>query len=86
MRIKSSNLKIFLILSGRTFLLLVLIGLGLPLPFLLLRVPSFAIGDDPFWLLRWRNTTADSGIQLNIMLLFIIAIAVGWIGLVAKRR
>jgi hypothetical protein len=86
MRAKASNLRTFLSLSGGTFLLLLLINLGLPALLLLLRVPSFAIGDGPFWLLRWENTAARSGIEFNLLLLFIIAIAVGLIGLIAKQR
>jgi hypothetical protein len=64
----------------------VLINLALPLLFALLRVPSFTIGEGLFWLLRWKNTTVDSEIQFNILLLFTIAIAVGLIGIIAKQR
>lgn len=86
MKVRASNWKTFLSLSGGTFLLLLLINLALPAFFLLLRVPSFVIGNDQFWLLRWQNTSKDSGIEFNIFLLLIIAIAVGLIGFLMQQR
>ncbi|NJK54235.1 MAG: hypothetical protein HC936_18300 [Leptolyngbyaceae cyanobacterium SU_3_3] len=82
----SSNLKTFLRLSVGTFLLLLLIKIALPAMFLLLRVPSFEIGTEPFWLIRWNNTTDGSGVQFNVLPLIAIAILTGLLGLLIKRR
>jgi hypothetical protein len=81
-----SNLKRFLRLSLGAFVLLLLINIGLPALFLLVQVPSFAIGTDPFWLLRWSNTDRGSGIQFNVLLLLAIAIIIGLVGLAFNQR
>ncbi|MBW4619356.1 MAG: hypothetical protein KME17_08355 [Cyanosarcina radialis HA8281-LM2] len=82
----SSSLQRFLRLSLGAFLLLLLINIGLPAIFLLLQVPSFAIGNDPFWLLRWSYTDRGSGIEFNVLLLLAIAIIIGLLGLVFDRH
>jgi hypothetical protein len=81
----SATLKIFLGLSLGTFLLLLLINISLPALLSLLRVPSFAIGHDGFWLLRWRNTDQGSGILFNVLPLLAIAIIVGLVGLIIHK-
>ncbi|MEA5505746.1 hypothetical protein VB735_22065 [Halotia wernerae UHCC 0503] len=72
-----SNLKTWLSLSAITFLILIIIFLGLPALLLLLRVPSFAIGEGALWILRWKNEADGSGISFNLLPLLIIALVVG---------
>lgn len=81
-----TKLKTFFSLSVSTFLLLLLVYLALPALFLLLRIPSFTIGSEPFWLLRWNNTTDGSGIQFNLLPLIAIALLVGLVGLFIKQQ
>jgi hypothetical protein len=81
-----TNLKIFLSLSLGAFLLLLLINIALPALLLLLQVPSFAIGNESFWLLRWNNTADGFGIQFNVLPLLVVAILVGLVGLLVKQR
>jgi hypothetical protein len=63
-----------------------LINIGLPALLLLLRVPSFAIGSNSFWLLRRDNTDQGFGIQFNVLPLLAIAIIVGLVGLIVNQR
>jgi hypothetical protein len=79
-------LKTFLSLSVGAFIILLLANIALPALLLLLRVPSFAIGSDPFWIVRWNNTTDGFGIQFNIVSLLAMAILVGLVGLLVKRH
>jgi hypothetical protein len=79
-----STLKRFLSLSVGTFLLLLLIHIGLPAIFLLLQVPSFSIGIESIWIMRWENTADRSGIQFNILFLIVTAIGVGLIGALVR--
>lgn len=81
-----SNFRKWLILSLSTFLLLVLINLGLPAIFLLMRVPSFTIGNHSFWVMEWSNTASGSSIRFNLMFLLAIAVVVGLVGLWFKWR
>ena len=81
-----ANLTTWLRLSLATFLGLIAINLGLSALFLLLQIPSFAIGNDALWILRWKNDATGSGIQFNLLLLFIIAIAVGLIAVLIKNK
>lgn len=83
---KSTNLKTFLALSVGTFLLLLLINIALPGLFLLFQVPSFAIGSEQFWLLRWQNDANESRIQFNLLPILTIAILVALIGAFMKKR
>lgn len=62
-----------------TFLGLLTIYLGLPALLLLLRVPSFVLGNESVWILRWQNDATRSGIEFNLLPLIIVAIAVGFI-------
>lgn len=64
--------------SLAVFLLLLLIHLALPLLFVLFRVPSFALGRQGS-LLRWQNDATGSGIQFNLLLLFVVAVVLGFI-------
>ncbi|WP_277128163.1 hypothetical protein [Chlorogloeopsis fritschii] len=81
-----SNLKTWLILTVVTFLTLIAVFLGLPALFLILRVPSFEIGDSALWVLRWQNNASGSGIRFNLVPLLIIAIIVGLLGLLLKLK
>jgi hypothetical protein len=77
----TSKLKTWLGITISAFLLLVLICFGMAGIFLLLKVPSFAIGSGYFWVLRWKNNADASGISFNIFSLMIIACCIGLIGL-----
>jgi hypothetical protein len=79
------KLKSWLGLSVATFLLLILIHLGLPALFLFLDVPSFSIGEE-WWLLRWQNDETGSEIQFNLMFLFVISVVIGFISLLVRIR
>ena len=85
-----SSLKTWLRLSATTFLLLIAINFGLPALFLVLRVPSFAIGNDAFWILRWENTASGFGLKFNLLPLLAIAVVIGLVSLsiklLGKRR
>lgn len=81
-----SKLKTWLSLTVGTFLLLIAVFLGLPALFLILRVPSFEIGDGVLWILRWQNDANGSGIRFNLVPLLIIALVVGLLGLLVKLR
>jgi hypothetical protein len=84
MRHLTSELKTFLSLSFLTFLTLILVFLGLPALFLILKIPSFEISVATLWILRWQNNTEGSGIHFNLVALLIIAVLVGLIGLVIR--
>lgn len=60
------TLFVFLLLSVVSLLLLAL--------FAILQIPSFAIGNDTFWLLRWQyQRAAKFAIIFNPLSLFLIA-------------
>ncbi|AFZ20328.1 hypothetical protein [Allocoleopsis franciscana] len=84
MKSTKSNLKTWLSLSAGTFLGLIAINLGLPALFLILRVPSFAVGNKDLWILRWKNDASGSGIEFNLVFLLMVAIVVGLVGLLIK--
>ncbi|MBD2440930.1 hypothetical protein [Nostoc sp. FACHB-110] len=72
------TLPTFVGLSAIIVLLLVL--------FTILQVPSFVLGNDTFWLLRWRyEQNANFAIAFNPFLLFGIASIIGFIGMYLKR-
>lgn len=80
------SLKTWFILSGTTFLLLIMIHLGLPALLLLLRVPSFTLeAGELLWITQWENTADGSSIQFNLLALLLIAILVGLIGAWIQR-
>jgi hypothetical protein len=70
------NLKSSLILSAASFFILVFIFSGLPALLLLLNIPSLAIGDDRFWILRQKNEADSSGITFNPIPLFVAVLLV----------
>ncbi|MFB2876788.1 hypothetical protein [Floridanema aerugineum] len=80
------NLKKWLILSLSIFLLLILINLGLPAIFLLMRVPSFTIGNNNFWIMEWSNTASGTSIRFNLMFLLAIAVVIALVRLLFKLR
>jgi len=81
-----ASLKTWLRITAVAFLLLVLIFLALPLPFMVLGVPSFAIGEKVLWLVRWQNEASGSGIEFNLVPLLIVAALVGVLGMLRQRR
>ncbi|HEY9850996.1 MAG TPA: hypothetical protein V6D28_16125 [Leptolyngbyaceae cyanobacterium] len=86
MRSTRWNLKKWLSLSLATFLLLILINLGLPAIFLVLQVPSFSIGNETWWVLEWSNTASGSGIRFNLPFLLAIAVLIALLTLFLKSR
>lgn len=79
-----SNLRTWLSLSAIAFVVEVAVFLALPALFLAGRVPSFAIGKDPLWVLRWQNDASGSSIQFNLTFLLAVAVVIGLIGLWVK--
>lgn len=79
---KSSKLTKFLFRSLSTFLMLILISIGLPAPFLLLNFPSFTIGDGDVWILSWQNNTDGFSIRFNFVALLVIALILSLVSLV----
>jgi hypothetical protein len=72
------TLPTFVGLSAIILLLLVL--------FTIIQIPSFVIGNDTFWLLRWRYEKNDNfSIAFNPFLLFGIASMIGFVGIYLKR-
>ena len=69
-----------------TFLGLLAIYLGLPALLLLLGVPSFALGNESVWILRWQNDATGSGIEFNLLPFTLVAIAVSSIGYALQGR
>ena len=70
---------VFLLLSVIIFLLLVL--------FTILQVPSFVVGNDTFWLLRWQyQPRAKFVIAFNPLSLFFIAAVIGCVGALLKQK
>lgn len=63
--------------SLATCLGFIAIYLCLPMIFLLLRLPSFAIGNGALWLLRWQNDGTGSSLQFNLVPLLILATLLG---------
>ena len=80
------NLKTWLRLTAVAFVILVVIFLALPLLFLLLRIPSFEIGQGVLWLVRWQNDSSGNGIEFNLVPLLIVAAIVGVLGVLVKLR
>ncbi|MBG1239893.1 hypothetical protein [Nostoc sp. NZL] len=73
------TLSVFFFLSAMNLLLLVL--------FSFLRVPSFVIGNDTFWLLRWQyEPGASFVIAFNPLVLISIAAVIGFIGIWWKQK
>ena len=83
---KTSKLRTWLSLSLMTFLVLILIFLGLPALFLIFQIPSFEIGEGAFWILRWQNNVDGSGISFNFVALLIIAVFIGLISLLLRVK
>lgn len=86
MRQVNSQLKTWLGITITTFLMLIIICTGIPAILIILRVPSFEIGEGVFWILRWQNNAAGSGISFNLLALLIIACLVGLLGLFLRRN
>jgi hypothetical protein len=81
-----SYLRAWLSLSVATFLVLVVIHVGLPALLLVLQVPSFEVGVGELWFINWKNDASGFGIEFNLVPLMIIAIIVGLVGVFIKFR
>jgi hypothetical protein len=66
-------------------LALVLISTFLLIPLLkILEIPTFIIGNNDFWLLRWENTTAGFGFSLNLISIIILIVTFVTLGFLVK--
>ncbi|WP_414754317.1 hypothetical protein [Anabaena sp. CCY 9910] len=73
------TLSTFLGLNALALLLLVLLSV--------LRVPSFNIGNEPLWLLRWQYEQSTSFvIVFNPWILLTIAAVIGFVGVYLRRN
>jgi hypothetical protein len=69
------------------FLLLSVIGLLLFVLLAILRIPSFSIGNDTFWLLRWEyQPDAKFIISFNLFLSLIIAAIIAFFRIFLKQN
>jgi hypothetical protein len=67
-------------------LLVVFLGSILLMPiFQILQVPSFVLGTDSFWIMRWQNN--EQGVRIGLNLLSVLAIAAffGLVGILVKN-
>jgi hypothetical protein len=53
--------------------------------FQILQVPSFVLGTDSFWIMRWQNN--EQGVRIGLNLLSVLAIAAffGLVGILVKN-
>ncbi len=56
----------------------------LPPIFAILQVPSFGLGTDGFWIIRWQNDEQGTSIAFNLVSLLIMATAIGLLGVLVK--
>ncbi|MDM9385505.1 DUF3267 domain-containing protein [Chlorogloeopsis sp. ULAP01] len=56
----------------------------LPLIFNILQVPSFMLGTDAFWLIRWQNDATGFGLTFNLVSLLLIAAGIGILGILVQ--
>lgn len=64
--------------------LLVLVSFFLPVLFDILRVPSFFVGTESLWLLRWQNSARGFSLAFNPWLWLAIAVLLGLVGVLVK--
>lgn len=57
----------------------------LPLLFLILQVPSFVVGTDALWILRWESSSEGFGIGVNPFSVLAIAVGIGLVGFLIQR-
>jgi hypothetical protein len=79
-----SYFRNWLSLSVATFLVLLVIQIGLPALLLFLQVSSFELNIGDLWILNWENEASGSGIRFNLVPLLAIAIIVGLVGIFMK--
>jgi hypothetical protein len=63
---------------------LIVVSFLLPVLFDILQVPSFAIGTDNLWIVRWENNAKGFNLSLDLFPLLAIATILGIIGLLIK--
>jgi hypothetical protein len=69
----------FLLLSAVTVFLLVFLTI--------LQVPSFVVGNDTVWLLRWQyQPDAKFAISFNPLSFFFISAVIGFLGVLMKQK
>ncbi|RUR73240.1 DUF3267 domain-containing protein [Chlorogloeopsis fritschii PCC 9212] len=73
---------------GNTTLIVLMVFLVgsflLPLIFNILQVPSFVLGTDAFWLIRWQNDATGFGLTFNLVSLLLIAAGIGILGVLVQ--
>lgn len=70
-----------------TFLGLNAIALLLPLLFIIFRVPSFVLGNDKLWLLRWQyQQSTNFLIVFNPFILLTIAAVIGFVSVYMRQK
>jgi hypothetical protein len=73
---------------GNTTLIVLMVFLVssflLPLIFNILQVPSFVLGTDAFWLIRWQNNVTGFGLTFNLVSLLLIAAGIGIFGVLEQ--
>lgn len=82
----STQLNVWVRLTLVTFVLLIVIHLALPALLLLLQIPSFFLGNETLWIVRWENTSSRTGIEFNMMALLAIALVVGGLGVLLRFK
>jgi hypothetical protein len=68
-----------------TFLMVLFLASFLLMPiFQILQVPSFVLGTDTFWIMRWQNNAQGFGIAFNLLSILAIAAFLGLVGILVK--
>ncbi|MCX7594340.1 MAG: DUF3267 domain-containing protein [Fischerella sp.] len=73
--------------GNTTLIIFVVLFLGsfLVMPiFQILQVPSFVLGTDTFWIMRWQNNEQGFGIGFNLLSVLAIAAFFGLVGILVK--
>ncbi|NJM73444.1 MAG: DUF3267 domain-containing protein [Scytonema sp. RU_4_4] len=66
-------------------LMVLFLGSFLLVPiFQILQVPSFVLGTDTFWIMRWQNNAQGFGIGFNLLSVLAIAAFFGLVGILVK--
>jgi len=63
-----------------------LVFAGLPAIFVVANVPSFVLGNESLWLLRWRNVQGGTSIEFHVPTVVAIALGVGLVGSLRQGR
>jgi len=70
-------------MSLMVFMLLIVISFLLPVVLEIFHVPSFVVGTDDLWILRWENNARGFGIVFNLLPLLLVPV-IGLLGLLVK--